>query len=507
MKSTIVNRYGVNLGVILLGTMLTAGLCEEPDKPIEADVTKDNLCSEIAKITCHNAFQCCTGEALEEVFGIKQTTSESDCRKDVELTCESENSAFLWSLSKGSVSLTKKNIDACFNQYIAPEDTCAPVVTEFAPACFKSLYSGARKEGGACLFDFECPTDTYCGPNRECAAFSKEGDPCSLSVSDSSDARLMCAEGLYCLDDPGDEDYETCVKRSGEDKPCNRDVECQESLICLLEDAPVEDGFLGTCVTKKELDKSCQADYECASGLCLPSVCEDSNQACYTDRDCGGTCNETEASCLDDDDCPGDGERCVLTECEDGGRCDEDYTVLAYCDAMLIDRFGGEDTEVESRGPCRETDFYCGANQCVSSHDICDGSQDCADGRDEMAGLCVCGEGEFQCANNDCIDESGRCDGFTDCSDGSDESSAECGSEGCDSDEFECDDGACIPESYVCDTLIHCSDGSDEDVDLCGSGVCGDYGWECDDGTCISIYGYCDSFYDCPDYSDEANCN
>lgn len=69
-----------------------------------------------------------------------------------------------------------------------------------------------------------------------------------------------------------------------------------------------------------------------------------------------------------------------------------------------------------------------------------------------------CVLGEFDCqTGTECIDSGEVCDGTEDCSNGRDE--ADCG---CGPGLYTCDDGQCIHAAFVCDHVVNCNDGSDE---------------------------------------------
>ena len=53
---------------------------------------------------------------------------------------------------------------------------------------------------------------------------------------------------------------------------------------------------------------------------------------------------------------------------------------------------------------------------------MCDGKNDCPDGKDENEKDCtLCGTNEFECIVGLCIPLAKRCDGFKDCDSGDDE--------------------------------------------------------------------------------------
>ena len=75
---------------------------------------------------------------------------------------------------------------------------------------------------------------------------------------------------------------------------------------------------------------------------------------------------------------------------------------------------------------CSDLQFTCG-HQCIPKAWLCDGTQDCENGKDEMGckkastTKAVCVESEWMCDSGECIVNRWKCDGESDCRDGSDE--------------------------------------------------------------------------------------
>ncbi|KAL0993054.1 hypothetical protein UPYG_G00102660 [Umbra pygmaea] len=164
---------------------------------------------------------------------------------------------------------------------------------------------------------------------------------------------------------------------------------------------------------------------------------------------------------------------------------------------------------------CRPTEFGCSGqlNQCIPRTWLCDGKADCQNGADEQG--CVakrCTRGEFRCSNGQCVSSSFVCDEEPDCDDGSDESS--CPPIVCSSTSFQCNNSVCVPRLWACDGDADCSDGSDEWPRNCGVRslegalkTCSSQEFFCGSGECIHSSWMCDGDLDCLDHSDETNCS
>uniref|UniRef100_A0A673MJU7 EGF-like domain-containing protein n=1 Tax=Sinocyclocheilus rhinocerous TaxID=307959 RepID=A0A673MJU7_9TELE len=164
---------------------------------------------------------------------------------------------------------------------------------------------------------------------------------------------------------------------------------------------------------------------------------------------------------------------------------------------------------------CRPSEFSCGErlNQCVPKSWKCDGKADCENGADEEG--CAprrCRDGEFSCSNSQCVSAAFVCDDERDCDDGSDEVS--CPPTTCSSSSFRCNNAQCVPRLWVCDGDADCADGSDELPQKCGPGTpnptknpCSSMEFHCGSGECIHSSWKCDGGEDCLDHSDEKNCS
>ncbi len=367
------------LAVLFVAATTLAAKCEDgEDLTVSVSLTEQSFCAEIAEVRCHNIFLCCTGNEIENDFGVKITTSEGECRRDMKLECERTNAELLYAFNIGTVSLSTADAQNCLESMIAPDDTCFPYSATpiYAEACVGNLIVGQQAGGQPCLFDFECVADTYCAADRKCMAYPTLGQSCAMAN--------ICASGLYCGLNTTTYERE-CMNRLGAGQGCDGSSQCSSDLYCkenesggdadsdidtdvdsdIDSDADTDaDWHAGSCAAKKEIGDFCDDDEICKSSKCLPGMCDDGQRTCFGDEDCRGECDENRDACLSDDECGG---TCLGSSFDS---CTEDIHCQGTCESSFDSCFQNDDCP----GECESTGTYCQADyECdmVMPGDVC----------------------------------------------------------------------------------------------------------------------------------------
>jgi len=284
-------------------------------------------------------------------------------------------------------------------------------------------------------------------------------------------------------------------------------------------------GTTGTCQDYNGEDDPTM--FRCADGYCRSRM--------FICKEGWGTCRDKSDKALCNAKCGHMEDRFYC-----GPKSDDDAE--AYCiarSAICNGRKSCPDNSDESTATCG-TDcggmsgrFPCDDGTCIIEsleRGRCNGKEECPDGSDESKAACGddCGgnKDRFSCGDGKCInrwnwiDAKFRlCDGTNDCDNGKDE---DCGDNCGGHDElFRCANGEkCILARKKCDGKAHCTDGSDEVAELCKED-CGGmmeavvegrnaHRFRCNDGTCILKANKCANYswgdYRCKDKTGWDDC-
>lgn len=291
-----------NLLLLLLAAMLLVA-CSSSSEGVSANVNQNNLCSEMAKVLCHNLHQCCTNDQISQTLGVDYPTSEDQCRNDMQLSCEKGAADILYGLQEGTVELEAAGVTACLQSLIAPAGQCFPTYAEpeFVALCNVDVATGLQGAGKACVHDIECKTDHYCAADRKCKSLPGKGDDCEPQ------APQECASGLYC-----DENL-LCKSLNAKNDECDGLNPCKGGLYC----GETDPGDPFECKALRDIGNDCIGHWQCNSQYCIPGLCND-GQECFADEDCQGKCEGSANVCFDDVDCGG---ICSVS----GGACSSDF--------------------------------------------------------------------------------------------------------------------------------------------------------------------------------------
>ncbi len=251
---------------------------------VDVNANSDNVCSEIAKVACHNLYRCCSEGEIEDFLNVSEPRTEPQCQEDVKRLCERGVARLDASISAQRVRFDSDTMNNCLEALVAPDDACATVETTlpWAEECMNSAWVGLVADGGQCFGNFECGSrDSFCAPNQTCTAKPTNGQACGVAG---------CATGNFCQ-------AGTCRPQSGAGQPCTSELQCQDPLFCDFT------AVTPTCTEVREAGQPCASDAGCKSGDCIPGTCAGSTQSCFTDANCSGRCSDDNSPCSSDLTC------------------------------------------------------------------------------------------------------------------------------------------------------------------------------------------------------------
>jgi len=313
---------------------------------LSVSTNTDNVCSEIAKVSCHNVYQCCTEGEIESYLNVDQPRTEPQCQEDITRRCHRAIAQLDEAIAAKRVKFDSSTMNRCLDALIAPSDSCATVETEvpWEAACMESAWVGLVPDGSQCFNTFECASkDSICAPNQTCVAKARTGEPCG---------QFGCASGNFCSSTTG---APTCQPQLPEGSLCQSTTQCQTKLFCDLASP------MPTCSSAKEGGATCTSNPGCKSGDCLPGTCAGSTTQCTSNFTCGRRCTNNGVTCNTDSTC-GNGtcstttttmcnntgltcpigefcvfpQRCQQVECS-GRVCSLSQNVVDYCTEARVD--------------------------------------------------------------------------------------------------------------------------------------------------------------------------
>ncbi|XP_046815781.1 sortilin-related receptor-like isoform X1 [Vespa crabro] len=351
--------------------------------------------------------------------------------------------------------------------------------------------------------NFECddnkciPKYWICDLDQDC----KDGkDEMNCKYPNCSETQFKC-DNSRCISYRWWCDGENDCRDGSDEKNCTKNVQpssCKSDEILCQKDR--------TCIPKTW---KCDGEKDCEDGMdeenCSTMECESWQFMCHVSQ--LHRCIYKSWVCDGDKDCPDGSDELNCTR-----------TTIAP----------PVPSPISPTSSCIDWMFTCNNKKCVPYWWKCDSVDDCGDDSDEMGcgdidptsevpetteQVRICRPYQFQCLNGDCIENAWVCDGSNDCLSGEDE--LNCNVVYCGEDQFMCRrDGSCIPLSNICNDVEECPDGSDElgchpnqhpspaATPSCYVGL-----FPCDETRCFPLTSYCDDKPDCLDGFDELHCD
>jgi hypothetical protein len=296
-----------------MGVLLAVVAACGGDEGVSISADKDNFCSEIAEVACHNLYQCCTEGEIEDFLEVSEPRTEAQCRDDLAKSCERRAGTLNDSINAGRVAFNSDRMNACLNAIVAPAESCATVVAElpWEDACVDTAWVGTVGTGGACFFAHDCAgsPDSFCGPNQKCAARPIAGFPCGTG----------CASDFYCGTNG------ICAAKVPAGAPCQSASQCDDDLFCDFEALPAP-----VCTARLPGGEACTSSNNCESGSCIPGQCMGTGGTCFNDLQC-------DSRCADDGSFCSTSAQCASGTCSVGGNlCSDESQCAATVDDTCV---------------------------------------------------------------------------------------------------------------------------------------------------------------------------
>lgn len=274
-------RSFLGVSLVLIGLAACGG-------GVDVSTNANNVCSEAAKVACHNMYQCCAEGEIEDFLNVSDPRTEPQCIEDVTRICERKIAKVDAAIEAKRVKFESDTMNKCLEALVAPSDSCATVdtVIPWTDDCMESAWVGLVADGGQCFDSIECANkNSICAANQTCTAQASEGQPCG---------QLGCAPGLFCQTTTG---IPTCRALLAAGQPCSAANQCQDKLFCNFQSATP------TCTERLEGGARCTSDQNCKSGECVPGTCAGSAQTCFSDTSCSRRCSDDGSFCTTDSNC------------------------------------------------------------------------------------------------------------------------------------------------------------------------------------------------------------
>jgi hypothetical protein len=276
---------------------------------VSVSTNASNVCSEIAKVACHNLYQCCAEGEIEDFLNVSEPRTEPQCKEDVTRMCERDIARLDEGIDKKRVKFDSDIMNDCLDALVAPSGACATVgqTLPWAEVCMNSAWVGLVADGGQCFGTFECSSkDSYCAPNQICTAKPGAGQMCGS---------FGCSTGNFCQ-------AGICRPQLAEGQQCASSLQCLKPFFCDFSAA------IPVCTSARDGGQPCTSDAGCKSADCIPGTCSGSTTQCFTSATCSARCANTGNFCVTDSNCGasvcmGTATPCIVggTPCAGGELC------------------------------------------------------------------------------------------------------------------------------------------------------------------------------------------
>src|SRR5882724_7941477 len=109
---------------------------------VDINADQNNVCDEIAKVACHDLYQCCTESEIEWFLRVSDPRTENECHDDIRRRCARSIASLDFAIDQKHARFDATIMNTCLEALVAPSGTCATIESAlpWTEACMNSAW-------------------------------------------------------------------------------------------------------------------------------------------------------------------------------------------------------------------------------------------------------------------------------------------------------------------------------------------------------------------------------